>query len=314
MNTRRSFIKTVSATTAGFAAFGVKPVFAKSTSNLSAKKIYIFSKHLQWLDYEKMAETANEVGFDGVDLTVRPSGHVLPERVKNDLPLAIQAIKKTGLLADRLTTAITKADDPLTIDILETASKLGVTNYRMGWFNYDQSVPVQQNLDNCNKELLKFEKLNKKLGLKAAYQNHAGEMVGGPVWDIGLMLEGLNPEYVGIRYDIRHATVEGGTSWPVGLKFLANRINSFDVKDFIWEKADGKWQPVNMQIGDGMVDFERYVKVIDEMDIDGDFTIHLEYPIGGAEHGANELAADPKIVIDAMKHDLTQLRKHLNQS
>jgi sugar phosphate isomerase/epimerase len=314
VNTRRSFIKTVSAATAGFAAFGVKPVFAKSTSNLSEKKIYIFSKHLQWLDYEKMAETAKEVGFDGIDLTVRPNGHVLPERVKVDLPKAVQAIKKAGLLADRMTTAITKTDDPLTIDILETASKLGVTNYRLGWFDYDPSVSVQKNLNNYNNELYKFEKLNKKLGLKAAYQNHAGEMVGGPVWDIGLMLEGLNPEYVGIRYDIRHATVEGGTSWPVGMKYLAKKINSFDVKDFIWEKAEGKWQPVNIQIGDGMVDFERYVKVIDEMDIDGDFTIHLEYPIGGAEHGVTELTTDPKIVVDAMKHDLTLLKKYLNQS
>jgi len=184
----------------------------------------------------------------------------------------------------------------------------------LGWFDYDPSVSVQKNLNNYNNELYKFEKLNKKLGLKAAYQNHAGEMVGGPVWDIGLMLEGLNPEYVGIRYDIRHATVEGGTSWPVGMKYLAKKINSFDVKDFIWEKAEGKWQPVNIQIGDGMVDFERYVKVIDEMDIDGDFTIHLEYPIGGAEHGVTELTTDPKIVVDAMKHDLTLLKKYLNQS
>jgi L-ribulose-5-phosphate 3-epimerase len=45
-----------------------------------AFKISIFSKHLQWLDYKGMAKVLSEIGFDGTDLTLRPGGHVLPER------------------------------------------------------------------------------------------------------------------------------------------------------------------------------------------------------------------------------------------
>jgi hypothetical protein len=33
-----------------------------------------------------MAKAATEIGFDGVDLTVRPKGHVLPDNVEKDLP------------------------------------------------------------------------------------------------------------------------------------------------------------------------------------------------------------------------------------
>ena len=275
----------------------------------STRKVYIFSKHLQWLSYEKMAETTKQIGYDGVDLTVRPNGHVLPEKVKEDLPKAVKAIKKSGLLADRMTIAATDPDDQITLDILETASKLGVTNYRMGWFAYDQSISIQKNIEVFNAKLQKFAAINKRLGLVAAYQNHAGEMAGGPVWDIGLMLEGVDPKTVGVRYDIRHATVEGGQSWPRGLKYLASRINSFDVKDFIWKEIDGQWQPFNVQIGDGMVDFKRYCQIIKELNIAGDFTIHLEYPLGGAEHGTYELTCPPEEVISAMKHDLNALRK-----
>jgi L-ribulose-5-phosphate 3-epimerase len=36
-------------------------------------KINIFSKHLQFLNYYDLAEAAAEMGFDGIDLTVRPS-------------------------------------------------------------------------------------------------------------------------------------------------------------------------------------------------------------------------------------------------
>lgn len=313
MNTRRSFIKSLSSVSAGVAVSGWHPLAAATHRNQKfikpERKIYIFSKHLQWLDYAKMSQIAGEVGFDGIDLTVRPGGHVIPENVTQDLPKAILEIKKNGLLANRITTAITDPDDPFTLDILKTASELGITNYRMGWFAYDQALPIQKNIENCRSKMMKLALLNEKFGLKAAYQNHAGEMVGGPVWDIGLMLEGVNPEFVGVRYDIRHATVEGGNSWPVGLKYLANRINSFDVKDFIWKEIDGKWQPYNVQIGDGMVDFERYFQIINEFNIKGDFTIHLEYPIGGAENGATVLADSPDRVISAMKHDLLMIRK-----
>lgn len=312
VKTRRSFVKNITAVSAGIAINGIQPLFAgnfnSAINSKTAKKIYIFSKHLQWLDYEKMAKTAQETGFDGVDLTVRPKGHVLPEKVKKDLPKAVKAIKDSGLLADRMTIAATDPDDPITIDILETASKLGLTNYRMGWFAYNQSISIQNNINEFRNKLQKFSKLNKDLGLVAAYQNHAGEMAGGPVWDIGLMLEGVDSEYVGIRYDIRHATVEGGTSWPVGLKYLSDKINSFDVKDFIWKEIDGKWQPFNVQIGDGMVDFDRYFKIINELKIEGDFTLHLEYPLGGAEHGTSELTCSPEVVISAMKHDLNNLK------
>lgn len=308
MNSRRSFIK-ISSLAAMTAFSGIIPVIGASHNTaISTRKVHIFSKHLQWLDFEEMALTAKEVGFDGIDLTVRPKGHVLPERVKDDLPEAIKAIKKAGLYADRMTTAITDPEDPLTIDILETAAKEGIKNYRLGWFDYDPTLSIEENIAIFNLKLKRLAKLNQELGLTAAYQNHAGEMAGGPVWDMNLMLDGIDPNLVGVRYDIRHATVEGGTAWPLGMKLLADKINNFDVKDFIWKKTEGKWHPFNVPIGDGMVDFERYFQIIDELSINGDFTLHLEYPIGGAEHGATALSCSPDEVIVAMKKDLKTLR------
>ena len=63
----------------------------------SPLKVHVFSKHLQFLNYQDMAAAARDIGFDGVDLAVRPKGHVLPERVETDLPKAVEAIRKAGL-------------------------------------------------------------------------------------------------------------------------------------------------------------------------------------------------------------------------
>src|SRR5688500_19517193 len=82
-------------------------------------KIHIFSKHLQFLNYHDMAEAAAEMGFDGVDVTVRPKGHVLPERVENDLPKAVEAIRKVGFVPLMMTTAVQDAGDNTNIHVLD---------------------------------------------------------------------------------------------------------------------------------------------------------------------------------------------------
>lgn len=308
MKSRRSFIKSVSAIAAGIAVSGLHPIMAAvpeiRESKNPERKIHIFSKHLQWLGYQEMAEMVRQIGFDGIDLTVRPNGHVLPENVKAELPKAVKVIRSSGLLADRITTAITDADDPLTIQVLTAAAESGIQNYRLGWLSYDESKSIKENLHFFNLKLQKLAAINKQLGIKGAYQNHAGESVGGPVWDMGLLLEGIDPEYLGIRYDIRHATVSGGLSWPVGLEYLADKINSLDLKDFIWMEKENKWQPVNVPLNEGMVDFDRFLKILKQKNISGDFTMHFEYELGGADTGAFKLTVPPVTVISAMKRDL----------
>jgi L-ribulose-5-phosphate 3-epimerase UlaE len=121
---------------------------------------------------------------------------------------------------------------------------------------------------------------------------------------MGLLLDGIDPEYLGIRYDIRHATVSGGLSWPVGLEYLADKINSLDLKDFIWKETGNRWQPVNVPLGEGMVDFDRFLQILKKQNIHGDFTMHFEYELGGADTGAFKLTVPAETVVSAMKRDL----------
>src|SRR5688500_11924668 len=59
--------------------------------------IAVFSKHLQWLPFADVGPVIAESGFRAVDLTVRPGGHVLPERVEDDLPRAVETLRRSGL-------------------------------------------------------------------------------------------------------------------------------------------------------------------------------------------------------------------------
>jgi sugar phosphate isomerase/epimerase len=304
MPTRREVLSMLAAAAA---AVAVPPVHA--TPGRGARKVHLFSKHLQWLDYGPMAETAAGIGFDGIDLTVRPKGHVLPENVERDLPRAVAAIREAGLVADRITIAATDPDDPLTLKILETAASLDIGIYRMGWLKYDRDRPIPEQLDAYRAQMEKLALLNERLGIHGAYQNHVGTGVGSPVWDAWLLVKDLDPRWLGIRYDVRHAMAEGIRSWEVGLQLVAPHVRSLDIKDFEWIKKDGEWTVESVPLGEGAVRFPYYFELLEKWKVEADMTLHLEYPLGGADKGRSELTIPPAEVTAAMRQDLEFLQK-----
>src|SRR5882762_10410622 len=195
MNTsRRDFIaKTALATTGISAALNslanadhrnATSESARMTEAPGAFTINIFSKHLHWLDYSAMASAVAGMGFEGIDLTVRPEGHVLPERVSEDLPKAVEIIRKAGLNVYMITTAIASADDPFAESILKTASSLGIAYYRTGWISYDDKMSMVDNLKRIQNQLMQLTALNKKHAIRGQYQNHSGANFGSSIWDL----------------------------------------------------------------------------------------------------------------------------------
>ena len=75
-------------------------------------RICAFEKFLQSLSFSELADVIAELGFVGIEATVRSKGHVLPERVRDDLPRAVEAARAAGLEVTMITTAITGVDDP----------------------------------------------------------------------------------------------------------------------------------------------------------------------------------------------------------
>ncbi len=277
-------------------------------------KVLLFSKHLQWLDYERMSAFAAQVGLNGLDLTVRPGGHVEPGRVREDLPRAVEAMKKAGLTVEMMTTAIVDPDDPLTETILSTAARCGFKQYRMGYFTYDAQRTIDRQLEEWRPVFKDLAAMNRALGLQGAYQNHAGESyLGAGIWDLWEVIKGVDPQELGCQFDIRHATVEGGQCWPVDFRRIAPHITSLVAKDFYWERVNNKWTAVNCPLGRGMVDFVRYFKMVREIGFSGPVSLHLEYELGGAEHGRRDISIPESQVFEAIRGDLEQLKHWLEE-
>ncbi len=301
---RREFLGTASCGAAGLAAALRGAEAAPARTAPPAVSLSVFSKHLQHLDYRALAETIAEAGFDGIDLTVRDGGHVLPARVRDDLPKAVDAARAAGLSVPMMTTTIVSARDPHAEAVLATAGRLGIRDYRLGWVPYDQARGIAGTFDALRAQFRELAALHESLGIRGAYQNHAGDRFGCAVWDLWMVLKDVNSPWLGCQYDIRHAVIEGMSSWPNALRAIAPHIHTIDIKDGRWERTPKGWQPVTVPLGDGAVDLARFLKELRALGVAKPVSMHFEYPF--PETGTP--AERRKAAVALMRKDVERLR------
>lgn len=312
---RRNFIKSTGLSVAGIGMAGTVFSDTLPTANVLKRPVCAFTKCLQFLTFEQIGEVLARLGFHGADITVRPAGQIEPENVKIELPKAVKTLQMAGVKIPMMVSSVVDANDKLSVETLKVAADSGIKYYRMGWLAYDFKKSIQQNLDEYKSQFEKLAKLNEKLGIHGGYQNHSGEHVGAPVWDLYDLLKDVNPEYLGVQYDIRHAVTEAGYSWRLGMKRVAPWIRTICIKDFVWGKAEnGKWKHQNVPLGEGMVNFDEFFKEYAGLKIEAPITMHFEYDLGGAEAGKKTTTMNPETIYAKMKQDLDWLLKSLKKN
>ncbi len=244
--------------------------------------IVLFSKHLAELGWRDLGVAVRQAGFDGVDLTVRPGGHVLPARVSEDLPRAVAAIRDGGSMVAMLTTGLTQPDDPAARATLQGARDAGVPRLKAGYYRY-AFADARNELAVATTAFRALVRMAGESGVMLAYHNHSGDYVGAPVWDALQMIEGQPATATGIYFDVRHATVEGGLGgWRAAVQMAAPHLRMLAIKDFYWEKgANGRWRVVDCPVGDGMVDWKAFGAELRKARFSGPMSVHVEYDPGG---------------------------------
>jgi sugar phosphate isomerase/epimerase len=297
----------------------------------------IFSKHLQALDIEEAAELAAEAGFTGIDLAVRPGGHVdtgvaggppsadggtaahgpgsgMPlnaaRRIEADIRQAVEMIQGAGLSCPMMVTSITDAGDPQCEAVLSAAAECGIRHYRMGYLKYDHGQDLSACLDGFRTRMEALCRLNEKYGIRGSYQNHGGTFFGASVWDLWYIIKDVDPQWIGCQYDVKHAVMEGGWSWRNGMRILLPWIQDADIKDGFWRCDErGAYHPAVCPLGEGMVDWETWRSLLTESGFNGPLSLHFEFPPesdGPLEPGSREWKQS---MLKLMRQELRKCRE-----
>lgn len=237
----------------------------------------IFSKHLANLNYEQLGKTSRELGFDGVDLTTRAKGHVLPERAAEDLPRAVETIRSHGVQVSMITTELLSASHPTARPILAAAGRLKVPYCKPGYWRYKNRA-VETVLAEVKRDVEGLVALAREHGVEIGFHNHSGDYLGTEVWDTREIIGGLDPKWIGYYYDPAHAVVEGGLyGWQVTLNLVLPRLKMVALKDFYWEKQGGRWRVKWCPMGEGMVDWAKVFAAFAAARFTGPISLHVEY-------------------------------------
>ena len=298
---RRQFMTVASAAAATIAS----PLLAENANadepgGDTDHKICVFTKPFNSLSFDELADRIAELGFDGIEAPIRKGGHIETDAIADELPKLVDALKKRDLEITVVTSDINDPDDRVTSKFLRTLGTLGLKRYRMKYIPYDFGKPINDQFAEWNARLKQLAAMNHEYGVQGLYQNHAGnKYLGATLWDLREALDGIDPTDLGVAYDIRHATVEGATSWPITLHAIEANLAFVYVKDFDW--FDKKVR--NVPLGDGLVQ-KSFFKKLADIGYSGPISLHEEY----LDH------RDPKLVPDhlaAMKKDLATLRSWL---
>ena len=262
--------------------------------------VCLYSKVLAKVDVLDLPMILQGMGFDGVDLSVEPGGHILPDKADYHLMPALEAFTGVNLDVPMLTTSLTHPQDKETQEVLGLANFIGVPYFRPGHWKCTGSPEIEMQLPMVLRDMANMAQLGRYTKMAMGVHNFMEGAEGASVSDINRLLRPIDPQWVGFDFDVGNAAQEGGEGGFDGPLALAlPRLKIVTVRDFKWEQAAGGRRSAKpCPLGDGVVDFSKFFAALAKARFAGPLTLPVDHSPEGA--------------VDAIKHDLAFVRKQLN--
>lgn len=224
--------------------------------------VAIFEKIFEGLSFKELADAVHQIGADGIEATIRPGGHIEPEKAVDEVPAMAEALSQKGKKILIAATHIRRVDEEYTEPLLKIFKQTGIRYYRMGHYYLDHAKPMLEQVRDYAAQARDLAVMNREYGIQGLYQNHAGaRYLGALGWDTAMMLEGIDADDLGVALDLRHLKADSGSSWKTMAQALKPSIRSIYVKDGRWIGERGnKLKNVPLDTGFVTQDVFDYVK------------------------------------------------------
>ena len=274
---RRTFIGT--AAISSFAGSAL----VRAGQGASRPKVCVYSEHFQSLPIPEVCRLFKQMGVDGLDLTVRPGGHIKPEEVTERLPVAVKAARDHGLEVMMLTTSIT-APDQIAKQTFEACQEAGIDRIKLGYYRVGEFGSLARRLDEVRRQLELVVELAAKYGVRPCVHVHSGGTIPSSGMMLYGLLKGIEPERVGAYLDSHHMTITGGNGgWSQAIDLLKPWISLVALKNFQWRKRERgelgqqRWGTEYCRLEDGVAPIAEFVGTVQRAGYGGFYTLHTEY-------------------------------------
>ena len=253
----------------------------------------MFSKHLQSMSVAEAGKTIKSLGFEGVELTVRPGGHVLPDNVEEDLPRAVEELRAVGVETPAIVVEIHNRAQPFAEAVCRAASKVGARELRTSSHRYRGFGEIREQIAAARKDAKELEALGREHGVRLCIHCHSGDFLSGQGGILAMITDETDPRCVGVSLDVGHLTTEGGKSgWRQSIDLVKERVGIVAVKSFGWfhepdpKTNEMRWNAKLVPLEEGNVQWRLALQLLRQAGWDADgkalVSVHSEYQGGGS--------------------------------
>ena len=232
----------------------------------------------------ELGEFVKGLGFDGIELPVRPGYQVPPENVSKGLPEAAKILAEFGV-------SIASVAGPSDEATIAACAEAGVpvirVMVRVGDEGYLAAVA------NAQREYDALVPLLDKHGVQIGVQNHCDEFVPN---SLGLLhlLGKYDPKHVGAVWDAAHCALNGEDP-ELGLEIIWSHLCMVNLKNAFWRRTTGpeaenvEWRPYWTTGRQGLASWPRTARELKRRGYSGVVCLTAEYD---DEEAVNRLIAE----------------------
>ncbi|MBN1399300.1 MAG: sugar phosphate isomerase/epimerase [Anaerolineae bacterium] len=198
----------------------------------------VFTKPWQTQSIEQVGELVSRLGFDGVELPVRPGYQVEPETIEEGLVAAAKRLAEYGVAIYSIAgpTSGPGIAGPSDEAAIAACAEAGVPIIRvMARVGKDESYLQAE--ERLQREYDALVPLLEKYGVTLGVQNHCGRHVANAV-ALKRIVERYDRRHIAAVWDAAHESLDGGDV-DLALDAIWPHLCMVNLKNAIWQRTNG---------------------------------------------------------------------------
>jgi sugar phosphate isomerase/epimerase len=236
----------------------------------------VFVKPWKQLSLPKLGIHVQQLGFNLIELPVRPGFPVEPERIEQDLPEAVKILGDLGVSIVNVTVDLPLNDERLYAACAATGISMNRVIFKRTRPSYWESEA------DARRQLDAALPLCEQYGVKIGVQHHYGDSV--PINSMGLhnLVKDYDPRFVGAIWDPAHNALQGEDA-ITGLELVKSHLCMVNLKNAYWRRTshpDGsetQWAPYFCAGPHGRTSWGDVAKGVKRVGYTGPLTFSAEY-------------------------------------
>ena len=195
-------------------------------------ELALFVKPWRALDLPALAQHVRWLGFDLIELPVRPGFQVEPDEIERDLPAAVKLLGEHGARVLNVTCSLPLDDERL----YSACAAAGVGMNRVMFWQRDMDYWAAE--ADARRQLDSALPFCERYGVQIGIQNHSGRFA--PVNEMGMynLVKDYDTRHVAAVWDPAHNALEGMNS-DSALDVLSPYLCVVNLKNAYWRRDSG---------------------------------------------------------------------------